>query len=375
MMEKRNGWLRRGEAQILSFIAAFLVMAAIIILTVPNEIRVFSNETGKIQLPFKEVTIKVLPEIKVIPGGQSVGVMMDVKGVLVVGLEEIECTDGTAVNPGLSAGLQIGDSILSIDGQKVDSAEDVQTVLNKLKKDVRLEISRKGKKEMLSIQPVKAKGDGQYKIGVWVRDRTAGLGTMTYYNPENKSFGALGHAITEAATGDLLSLRNGKLLHTRVESVKQGKSGDPGEIRGIFYEADAPWGDLKQNTEYGIFGTLGEGAENPYYPEPVSIGYQGDVEKGKAYLLTTLDGNQMGKYEVEIEQVQHQQKQGTKSFVVHVTDPDLLEKTGGIVQGMSGSPIIQNGKLIGAVTHVFVNDPERGYGVFIQWMLQQTMDN
>ena len=374
-MKKYESAYRRGEVQILSFVAAFFVIALSLILTVPDEVRVFSDQTESLHLPFKEVTIRVLPETRVIPGGQSVGVMMDVKGVLVVGLEEITDRSGAAINPGLLAGLEIGDSILSIDGTAVDSAADVQSVLNHLKKDrVRLQISRKGKKKEIMIQPVCAKEDGLYKIGVWVRDRTAGLGTMTFYNPENGSFGALGHAITEPSSGELLSLREGTLLHTRVESVRQGKTGEPGEIRGIFYEADAPWGTLNKNTEYGIFGTLKEAASNPYYPEPISVGYREDVTEGPAYLLTTLDGNRVQKFEIEIEQVRRQQKMNTKSMVLRVTDKVLLKKTGGIVQGMSGSPIIQNGKLVGAVTHVFVNDPKRGYGVLIQWMLQKSME-
>ncbi|MFA5634315.1 MAG: SpoIVB peptidase [Anaerovoracaceae bacterium] len=340
--------------------------------SIPDQIKIFADETKVINLPLKEVTIKVLPETKVVPGGQSVGVKMDVKGVLVVGLEEIETDQGQRVNPGLEAGLEIGDSILSINNTSVDSPEEVRTVVNELKGQIRLKINRQGETMNFRILPVKAEEDGLYKIGVWVRDKTAGLGTLTFYDPFSQSFGALGHAITDPDTGHVLPVETGELLSASVESVKQGKAGLPGEIRGIFYEADEPLGNLLTNTNYGIFGSFYKPITNPYYPEPMAIGYQNNVEEGPAWLLTTVDGNKMEKYEIHIDKVNRQSKPNTKSMVISVTDERLLKKTGGIVQGMSGSPIIQNDKIIGAVTHVFVNDPLKGYGIFIEWMLQQT---
>jgi len=340
--------------------------------SIPDQIKIFADETKIINLPLKEVTIKVLPETKVIPGGQSVGVRMDVKGVLVVGLEEIQTVDGYKVNPGLEAGLEIGDSILAINNESVDSPEEVKTVVNKQKGQVRLKVRRQGDILNIRISPVQAADDGLYKIGVWVRDKTAGLGTLTFYDPYTKSFGALGHAITDPDTGHILPVERGELLSASVESVKQGTAGIPGEIRGIFYEADEPLGDLNLNTEYGIFGSFYKEFTNPYYPEPLPIGYQNQVEEGPAWILATVDGNKMERYEICIDKVNHQTKPGTKSMVITVTDPRLLKKTGGIVQGMSGSPIIQNDKIIGAITHVFVNDPLKGYGIFIEWMLQQT---
>ncbi len=340
--------------------------------SIPDQIKIFADETKIINLPLKEVTIKVLPETKVIPGGQPVGVRMDVKGVLVVGLEEIQTVDGDKVNPGLEAGLEIGDSILAINNEPVDSPEEVKTVVNKQKGKVRLKVRRQGDILYIRISPVQAAEDGLYKIGVWVRDKTAGLGTLTFYDPYTKSFGALGHAITDPDTGHVLPVERGELLSASVESVKQGTAGIPGEIRGIFYEADEPLGDLNLNTEYGIFGSFYKEFTNPFYSEPLPIGYQNQVEEGPAWILATVDGNKIERYEICIDKVNHQTKPGTKSMVITVTDPRLLKKTGGIVQGMSGSPIIQNDKIIGAITHVFVNDPLKGYGIFIEWMLQQT---
>ncbi|MEG1930314.1 MAG: SpoIVB peptidase [Anaerovorax sp.] len=322
-------------------------------------------------VPNQEVTMDVLPERVLVPGGHSIGVKMDVKGVLVVGLEEIEGVDGQIINPGLKAGLQIGDSILEVNGEKVDHAAAVQDAINKIHNTAQLKIKRKDQLITVDISPVLSKIDGKYKIGVWVKDKTAGIGTLTFYDPQEKIFGALGHAITDPETGTVLPVAQGELLRSKVESVKHGKAGKPGEIRGIFYEADAPLGVLKKNSLYGIFGHSFTEITNPLYEQPLRIGSQNEVKKGSAYILTTLEGNHIEKYEVSIEKIHLQSTPNTKSMVIQVTDKRLLEKSGGIVQGMSGSPIIQDNKIIGAVTHVFVNDPEKGYGVFIEWMLQE----
>ncbi|MDO4553221.1 MAG: SpoIVB peptidase [Bacillota bacterium] len=306
-----------------------------------------------------------------VPGGQSIGVTMDVKGVLVVGLEELETAEGGTVNPGLAAGLQIGDSILTVEGVAVNSAEEVAQVVNGLQSAVELKVRRKSETLDIQVEPVLSAEDGLYKIGVWVRARTAGLGTLTFYDPVQNTFGALGHAITDPVTGQLLRVDEGLLLHASVESVLQGKAGEPGEIRGIFYEAEEPLGQLSLNTEYGIFGSVYEAIENPYYTQAIPVASPKEVKKGPAVILATLEGDRMQEYDIEIEKVDRQSSAETKGLVLRVTDRELLEQTGGIVQGMSGSPIIQDGKLVGAVTHVFVNDPERGYGIFLQWMLSQ----
>lgn len=367
-----KGVLKKGSYLILTFVMAAFLAGGGLLSVIPNDITIFSDQTKVINIPFKDITISVMPEKMLIPGGHSVGVRMDVRGVLVVGLEEIEASSGEITNPGLAAGLQIGDSILEIDGNRVNNAREVTVQINKIQKEVKLKVQRKEETLDIMVTPVLSVDDDQYKIGVWVKDRTAGIGTLTFYNPSDNTFGALGHAITDPETGTVLPVAQGELLNAKVESVKQGRAGAPGEIKGIFYEADAPLGKLGKNTDYGIFGKTYDPIENSMYQKPMPIGYQNEVEKGKAYILTTLEGNQIEKYEISIEKITKQTKPGTKGMVIKVTDKRLLEKSGGIIQGMSGSPIIQNDKIIGAVTHVFVNDPEKGYGIFIEWMLQSS---
>jgi stage IV sporulation protein B len=349
-------------------ISVFLLL----LITITGISIVVDSSTESIPTP---ATVNVLTEKVLVPGGHSIGVKMDVKGVLIVGLQEIETITGEVVNPGILSGLQIGDTILEINGKKVYRATEVQDLVNKIKGEVLLKLQRKNEIIEISLDPIIAKEDNMYKLGIWVKDKTAGIGTLTYYDPTNNTFGALGHAITDPETGSLLPVAEGELLNSKVESVKQGKVGDPGEIRGLFYEADAPLGALDKNTEFGIFGTMYEKIENPFYDQPLVVGYQDSVKVGPAYILTTLDGDHIESFEIEIEKVNRQSEADTKGMVIRVTDPRLLHKSGGIVQGMSGSPIIQNGRLIGAVTHVFVKNPEKGYGIFIEWMIQEQQSN
>jgi len=365
--------LKKGSYLILTFIVASFMAVGGFLSYIPNDIKIFANETKVLKLPLKEVTISVLPERVLIPGGHSVGVRMNVKGVLIVGLEEIETPEGKFVNPGLDAGLQIGDHILEINGTKVYNASEVREIINKIRKEVRLKVKRKDDMINITLTPVISVDDNLYKIGVWVKDKTAGIGTLTYYDPSNNTFGALGHAITDPETGTVLSVAQGELLNSKVESVKQGKAGSPGEIKGIFYEADKPLGKLTVNTDYGIFGETYGQIANPIYQKPLQIGYQNEIKRGPAYILTTIEGDTINKYSIVIEKINRQAKASTKSMIIRVTDERLLSKSGGIIQGMSGSPIIQNNKIIGAVTHVFVNDPQKGYGIFIEWMLQDSI--
>lgn len=364
--------IKLGFLGILILLFGICVGGLLTYVSLPDHIQVFSNETKLLELPMKDLTISVLPEKTLIPGGHSVGIKMDVSGVLIVGLEEIS-TDQGKVNPGLNAGLQIGDSVLSIEGTAVNNANDVKRILNQgeLGRSVNLRIQRKGEVNNVTVNPVKSKEDGSWKLGVWVKEKTAGLGTVTYYDPESNIIGALGHGITDNTTGQILKVAEGQMMFSRVESVLQGKSGKPGEIRGIFYEADQPMGALVHNSTFGIFGKAETKVTNPMYSEPLKVGYQSEIQLGPAQILTTIDGNTIEAFDIEIEKIHRQSKPDTKGMVIRVTDKRLLDKSGGIVQGMSGSPILQGGKIIGAVTHVLVNDPERGYGIFIEWMLKE----
>jgi len=316
--------------------------------------------------------VPVVTERVLVPGGQSVGVKMDVRGVLIVGLEEIETQSGEKINPGLLAGLQIGDTILEINGTKVYQADEVQSLVNEIQGVVKLKVKRNNEVKKITLDPVVSGEDGLYKLGVWVKDKTAGIGTLTYYDPSNATFGALGHGIVDPETGSVLSVETGLLLESQVQEVEEGKSGQPGEIKGIFYHSNDPLGSLSHNCEYGVFGTAYHPIENSLYQKPLAVATRDQVEVGPAYILSTLESNEIKRFEIEIEKVEHQNESEDKSMVIRVTDEELLEESGGIVQGMSGSPIIQNDRIVGAVTHVFVNDPQRGYGIFIEWMLEES---
>lgn len=319
-------------------------------------------------------TVEVVSERILIPGGQSVGIKMNVKGVLVVGLEEIE-TEDSIVSPGYTAGLEIGDIVTSVDGQEVHYAGDVSKIVNaakEKKKDssINIKVSRKDKELSFDLMPVKEKTSGEYKIGLWVKEKIAGIGTMTFYDPKTNAIASLGHGIYESRTGTLLEAGNGELLRTEVKSIKEGHIGKPGEIRGIFYADDEAIGDVKKNSLYGIYAK-GKSPEKLNLSRPIVMGYQDQIEEGDAYILTTIDGDTVEKFDIKITRVNRQSNPGSKSMEIEVVDDRLLKYCGGIVQGMSGSPIIQNNRLIGAVTHVFVNNPTKGYGIFAEWMVRE----
>ncbi len=350
-----------------------------------SEVKIMPLKEGKTNLeikilgilPVKSLEVDVLPRLKVIPGGHSIGVKLNTKGVLVVGLEEIQGVDNNYYNPGYDAGLKIGDNIIEIEGIEVKDADHVIEIINEYKgKELNIKAIRNGVKMSFNIKPVKSKLYNDYKIGLWVKDKTAGVGTLTFYEPNTKIYGALGHAISDMDTGKILSVGNGEIVKSRVVSIKQGKKGKAGEIRGIFLETTEPLGKLEKNTNYGIYGKMYNDIECNEYNKPLEIGLQHEIQEGKAQILTTTDDNEIKAYDILIEKINLQKKISNKSLVIKITDKELLEKTGGIVQGMSGSPIIQNGKIIGAVTHVFVNDPTKGYGIFIEWMLKESgIDN
>ncbi len=346
-----------------------------------SELKIIPLQKGKTKLeikllgilPVKNLEVDVLPKLKVIPGGHSIGVKLNTRGVLVVGLEEIEGIDNENYNPGYDGGLRIGDSILEINGTKVKDADHVIDLINDNKGKI-LDIKAKRNRQDMDfkIKPVKSKLYNDYKIGLWVKDKTAGVGTLTFYEPNTGVYGALGHAISDIDTGKVLSVGNGEIVKSKVVSIKQGKRGKAGEIRGIFLETIEPLGTLNKNTEFGIYGTIHTELEKSKYNKPLEIALQDEIKEGKAKILTTTDDNKIKAYDIIIEKVNPQKKIGNKSMIIQITDKELLEKTGGIVQGMSGSPIIQDNKIVGAVTHVFVNDPTKGYGIFIEWMLKES---
>jgi stage IV sporulation protein B len=322
-------------------------------------------------LPIKSVCVKSVPDIEVYPGGQPVGIKLKTKGVLVVGLSDISSTEGKKLSPGAAAGIQIGDSILKINNKNIDSVNDISKIVNEEKNNkISILIERKGKLTEKNIVPVKSSKDDKFKIGLWVRDSTAGVGTLTFYDGKSGKFAALGHPITDIDTGKILSVKEGEIVSSDILSVKRGIKGEPGELKGIFVDENVQLGNISKNTECGIFGKCQGDLRNKKFNKPMKIALRNEIKVGAAKILTTVDGKEPKMYDIQIEKLLNQDTPGPKSMVIKVTDKKLLDKTGGIVQGMSGSPIIQNNKLIGAVTHVLINKPEVGYGIYIEWMIK-----
>lgn len=317
-------------------------------------------------LPIRKVKVNVGEERILIPGGHAVGIALSTRGVMVVGVSDVD-----RQSPARIAGLRAGDVIESINGQPVETSEKlISLVENSAGAPLSVTYRRDDALRTTTLTPLTDTATGTFRIGAWVRDSTAGVGTLSYYDPAAQSYGALGHAILDADTGKLLSVRMGALMKADIVSVKRGLKGTPGELRGSFLRTQKTLGDIRINTTLGIYGSAEKPLSNPLYPDGLPVGYQESVQPGPAQILSTVDQNGIRAYDIEIEQVSLQLAPSQKSMIIHVTDPALIEKTGGIVQGMSGSPIIQNGRIIGAVTHVFVDDPTHGYGVFIEWMLE-----
>ncbi|MBM7614016.1 SpoIVB peptidase [Alkaliphilus hydrothermalis] len=323
-------------------------------------------------IPYKTVKVNVVPRVKVIPGGHSIGVKLNTDGVLVVGIAKITDEEGQEHNLAEKNGIRIGDSLLRINGRKVENSLHVADLVQRsIGDEIQLTMKREDKEFDTTVIPVKSSQDGEYKLGLWVRDKTAGVGTLTFYHKASKKFGALGHGIADIDTGALMSVKDGDIMNSKVIDIEKGKKGRPGEIRGMFHDVNNPIGSLEKNTAHGIYGEI-EKLEGGRYNESMEIAYQHEIKEGAAYILTTLDDNTIEKYDIEILRTISQSRPDGKSMVIRVTDSKLLNKTGGIVQGMSGSPIIQNNRVIGAVTHVLVNDPTKGYGIYIEWMLEES---
>lgn len=310
-------------------------------------------------------------QIKVIPGGQPIGVKLNTDGPLVVGFADIDTSHGRQQSPAAIAGIEIGDSIMEIEGIKIEDNATISKVVNNFgERPINVKVKRNNTEKIIQVKASSTTVEGEYKLGIWVRDSTAGIGTLTFYDMETKKFGALGHPINDVDTGSLLSVKKGSIYNAKIVSVKIGEKGRPGELRGIFSESEKI-GDLKRNTLTGIYGDVEGICSRGIYKEPIPVAMQNEVKEGPAKILSSVNGNEVKEYDIVIEKLTHQTKPSSKSMVIRITDPELLGKTGGIVQGMSGSPIIQNGKLIGAVTHVFVNKPDTGYGIYIEWMLEE----
>ena len=302
----------------------------------------------------------------VIPLGRAVGIKLFSDGVMVVGLSDVATAAGGS-SPAKDCGLREGDIITHINSEEVDSIEQVQTILQDVGGEkMSIRATRGDKQVQMTAQAVQCSADGAYKLGAWIRDSMAGIGTMTFYDPESGVFGALGHGINDVDTALLMPLQSGSIMYAEVTDVQKGACGAPGELHGAF-QVSRDMGELYANTVGGVFGTLSDESLCAD-AQPMEIAARKEVKVGEATILSNIAGDSVEEYQVEITRV-YPDAGDTRNLMLKVTDPRLLEATGGIVQGMSGSPILQNGKLVGAVTHVLVNNPTEGYGILAETML------
>lgn len=320
-------------------------------------------------IPIKSIEANLVETKEVFLGGTPVGLAIDVDGLIVLGSNSISTENGN-ISPFENSKLKVGDIIKSINGTKVTNLKELQSVVGKgyNGEELELEILRKNETLTVNLTPALDKESGEYKIGLWVRNDAAGVGTLTFVDCETLKFGALGHPITDYETGAAVPAKSGKLFPCSIVGVSKGEKGEPGEIKGIFMQGKNSKGTIEKNCQFGVFGQILDKTKIVDSNLTADVASRLTVKPGKAKIISNVSGVSE-EYEIEIIKANYQPSESDKSFVFRVVDKRLLELTGGIIQGMSGSPIMQNDKLIGAVTHVFVSDPTKGYGVYIDWML------
>ncbi|MDD3654239.1 MAG: SpoIVB peptidase [Desulfotomaculaceae bacterium] len=314
--------------------------------------------------------------INVVPCGQSIGVLLHSQGVIVVGHYTIIDQTGNKVNPALDAGISVGDVILRIEGETIKSegqVRDIITHAGTYSKTINFEVKHGDEVFSTKVYPAYCKETSQYRIGILIKDSAAGIGTLTFYEPGSMTYGALGHIITENGTQRPIDLIEGKIVGAKVQSIHPGKRGQPGEKVGSFQDDEGQIsGTIVRNTKLGIFGKLQKPPLNTYANAAIPVAPANQIQCGPAEILTVLHDDQVERFNIQIIKLNLKSIQDGKGMIIKITDQRLLEQTGGIIQGMSGSPIIQDNKLVGAITHVLVNDPTRGYGVPAQWMLWES---
>ena len=318
-------------------------------------------------LPLKSIDIEVIENTRLIPVGQPIGIYMKTQGVLVIDTGTFEGPQGQEQSPSVYK-LQAGDYVMAMDGVAVTGKRQIKEyVENGSGRDIVLQVSRNEKIIQVRISPMQDQ-NGVYKIGTWLRDSAQGIGTMTFLD-EELHFGALGHGINDTDTGELLQLGSGLLYHTEIVAIRKGERGTPGELTGIIeYQPEQVSGVIMSNTEEGIYGVASQAFADSITTQALPVGLKQDVKEGDAQILCNIDG-QTKYYDVRITRLMPNAENLNRQIALTVTDEELLQLTGGIVQGMSGAPIIQDGRIIGAVTHVLVNDSTSGYGIFLENML------
>ena len=326
-------------------------------------------------IPLRTVEVDVIPPIRLYPGGHSIGVVLRSQGVIVVGHSPIKDKRGEMSLPAKDAGIMVGDVILSMNGIPIKNDSQVAEIVDvngRKKRQVDILVKRQDKQLHFSLIPAHDQETQRHRIGLFVRDSAAGVGTLTFYDNETQTYGALGHVITDNDTNQPIDCEEGKIVMATVSGIHHGKRGQPGEKIGVFIEEEQVIGDIRKNTNFGIYGRLTNNLEHQLYSEALPVASMSQVQIGSAQMLTVVDGETIEAFDIEIQKINLQDSPEGKGLVIKVTDQRLIDKTGGIVQGMSGSPIIQNGKLVGSVTHVFVHDPTKGYGCFMDWMLMES---
>ena len=322
-------------------------------------------------IDLKDVEVNVLPRTKIIPVGNIAGIKLYTNGVLVVGMSEIEGKDNKKYKPYENSGIQEGDTIIKINEHEIDSSKDLVETINLSKgESIKVKYIHEEETKECSMIPIETLNN-DYKLGIWVRDSAAGVGTVTFYEKESKTFGALGHGITDIDTDELINISSGEFITTRILNIAKGEKGMPGKIQGTI-ENQENIGTISKNTKFGIYGKVSNlSSLNIDTSKEMEIALRDEIKLGKATILCSLDNEKPKEYEIEIEKIYKDNNYDNKSMKIKVVDDKLIKKTGGIIQGMSGSPIIQNGKFIGAITHVLVNSPIEGYAVFGDIMIKQ----
>lgn len=348
-----------------------------------KNLKTITEEPGKVNMemklfdiiPLRRVTVNVMPELHVYPSGESIGIVLESKGVTAIGFSPINY-QGKSYYPARDAGIKEGDIITSVNGISVNTDNEIAHVIDKAGRkgqEVEVKLNRNNKSKNVILKPVYCEKTGRYRAGLYVKDKTAGVGTMTFYDAEWGYYGALGHKISENNLDEGLDVIKGRITSAAIRGIQMGRRGSPGEKIGVFIDEMNLQGNITKNCDLGIFGKLDQPtAPNSFYKEPIPLALAQQAEPGQAQILTVINGTEVEKFDIEISKIINNSSPTNKGMIIRITDPKLLEATGGIVQGMSGSPIIQNGKLVGAITHVFVNDPAKGYGIFAEWMVKET---
>ena len=374
-MLPNNIILMQGEALNLNTILGINIKNTNVVTASSNLNNSIVEDTGKMELklnlfnlfPVKDVTVNVIPKTTVVPLGKAIGMRLYTEGVLVVGMSEIE-----GQKPYENSGIETGDKIIEINNVEINNTDElIQCVNNSNGNNVEIKyINDKNEEEVANILPAKT-SNNEYKLGLWVRDAAAGVGTITFYEPSTGEFGALGHGINDVDTYELIDIANGELVNTNIIDIVKGEKGSPGEIRGII-EGERTIGSISKNTSFGVYGNMLDTSRlNINKNNELEVANRSEIKTGKAEIMCELENGKVENYEIEIQKIFLENNSDNKSMLIKVTDKELIEKTGGIIQGMSGAPIIQNGKFIGAVTHVLVNDPQMGYAVFGDLMIKQ----